>query len=157
MKSRSPSGRLVRLLILCFAVGVALSFAGITTAGDILGGLANAAFAVLGLIWANADWILRLVALGAVVVVPLWLAGKLIDAILTGIAGLFRRRKPAPPVEAYVPPRRPQRASRPPEPRATDRRREERPREARARDAWPPSYPPQSWGPPAGDWGRTRR
>jgi hypothetical protein len=162
---RSPSARLLRFLIACFVVGIALSFAGITTAGDILGGLWDAAMAVLGLLYANADWILRLVALGAIVMVPLWLAARLIDLILSGIGRLFRRRPRAAepePVRVAAEPtrqaRRPRTQRQAPPPRRDERMREDRRREDRMREEWwrehwPPS--PTRRGPPPGygSWG----
>ncbi len=139
MAQRSPSGRLVRLLILCFLVGVALTIAGVTTPGALFANAWDAVEAIGGLIWANADWILRLVALGAVIVVPLWLLGVAIDWLLRSIGRAFRREpRAAPPAWAQ--------ADWPPQPvRRPEPRRRERQREAR-RPPEPPRRPqPQAW------------
>lgn len=68
----SPLEVLVKLLIMSFVVGIILSALNIDPL-DIVSGIRNLAARIYALGFESIEWALRYLALGAAVVVPIWI------------------------------------------------------------------------------------
>lgn len=68
----SPIEVAIKLVIISFVVGVVMSALNIDPL-DIVTGIQNLVTRIYELGWESIDWLVRYLAIGAVVVVPIWL------------------------------------------------------------------------------------
>lgn len=71
----SPGAVMVRLTIICFVVGVVLSFLGVSPF-DIIHGMMRLFRRIYDLGFETFEWVFRYFLLGAVIVVPIWLIAR---------------------------------------------------------------------------------
>ena len=70
-----PGAVILRLAIICFVVGVILSFLGVSPF-DILNGLRRLIDRIYYLGFDAFEWVVRYFLLGAVIVLPIWLIAR---------------------------------------------------------------------------------
>ena len=71
----SPGAVMVRLAVICFVVGVILSFLGVNPF-DIIDGLMRLFGRIYDLGFDAFEWVMRYFLLGAVIVIPIWLIAR---------------------------------------------------------------------------------